>query len=226
MFNLRIVQANYGDCLILEYGTASARRFCLIDGGPKQNFAENLRAELSLLGTAGHRLDLLAISHIDTDHIVGIVDLLAEIRDQRTNNQEELVAIDAIWHNSFARAIDPANEITPRFNALASVSQLSASHAAPAILGVPEGNRVRQIAAQLEIAVNSGFPGDLISVENAPGPLVFGNLSLTIAGPTQANLDELHEEWLAWLDKHERQSFRAIPALWQTPTSACPTCRA
>ena len=34
MLNLHVVQALYGDCLLLEYGEAEQPHFLLIDGGP------------------------------------------------------------------------------------------------------------------------------------------------------------------------------------------------
>ena len=34
MFKVHAIQASFGDCLILEYGTAAAPKYVLIDGGP------------------------------------------------------------------------------------------------------------------------------------------------------------------------------------------------
>jgi len=81
VFKLRVVQANFGDCLILEYGTAAAPRFMLIDGGPTDVFSDHLESELKNITAAGGKLDLVAISHVDNDHIVGLLDLFATIRD-------------------------------------------------------------------------------------------------------------------------------------------------
>lgn len=198
MFSLRVVQANFGDCLILEYGSPAEPRFMLIDGGPADVFAEDLRAELETIATAGGRLDLAAISHVDEDHITGVLDLFATLLDQRTNGDPELIDIDGLWHNSFSKAIDPDGEIQPQFTALAGVASPAS---AAAMLGVGEGNRLRQLALQLAIPLNPQFPDGLICVDDAPATLQFGNLAVRIVGPTKANLDELRTEWLAWLDE-------------------------
>lgn len=222
MFKIRIVQADYGDCLILEYGTASTPRFLLIDGGPENVFANHLRAELAAIGAAGHRLDLVAISHVDTDHITGLLDLLAELRDQRVNGRPELVGIDALWHNSFARAIDTTNEIVPQLNALAALNQMAAPQAGASILGIGEGNRVRQMAIQLTIPMNSGFAGDVICVDDAPEPVSLGNLRLTIVGPTRANLQELRLKWLDWLDRFGPDIASGNPSLMANADKSVP----
>lgn len=46
MLRLRVVQAEFGDCLILEYGTPAQWRFMLIDGGPPDVYERHLRGEL------------------------------------------------------------------------------------------------------------------------------------------------------------------------------------
>lgn len=222
MFNLRIVQANFGDCLILEYGTRAAPRFMLIDGGPEDVFTDHLRSEMAALHAAGHGLDLVAISHVDSDHITGLADLFAEIRDQRANGVPELIRVDALWHNSFARAIDPQNEIRPRFAALAAMSQIASPHAGAAILGVREGNLVRQMATQLGIPINEGFADDLICVDDALQPIAFGNLSLTIVGPTRTNLEELRREWLEWLDRFGPDLASGDPKLMANADKSVP----
>lgn len=41
------------------------------------------------------------MSHIDNDQIIGLLDLLDEIRSQREKGVKELVKISKLWHNSF-----------------------------------------------------------------------------------------------------------------------------
>ena len=50
MFRLHVVQADYGDSLILEYGLASAPEYALIDGGPADVYTSHLR--LRWVGTS------------------------------------------------------------------------------------------------------------------------------------------------------------------------------
>ena len=72
----------------------------LIDGGPYQTFEKHLKPTLQKIPLNG-KLDLMILSHIDNDHIIGLLDLLAEIKNQRESGTKELVEVKKIWHNSF-----------------------------------------------------------------------------------------------------------------------------
>ena len=76
---------------------------------------------------------------------------------------------------------------------------------ADAFYGVKEGHRLRILAKKLNLPVNAGFSNDLVMLETAAQPLVFGKLTLRVVGPNQANLDVLRAEWLKWLAKVEQR---------------------
>jgi hypothetical protein len=202
VFKLHVVQAQHGDCLILEYGTAAKPRFALIDGGPPSNFDDDLGEALGeIVGKEG-KLDLLILSHIDNDHVVGVLDLLAALEDDDANDRSRRVNIDGLWHNSFTKTIDPSGEIIQRLQALMTLTG-SASVAMPlatdAFLGVWEGNRLRVLAKKLKIPLNKSFTADLIQCETSKEPIKNGPLTLQIAGPNEENLDALRKDWLKWL---------------------------
>ena len=100
MIKLHVVQAEYGDSLILESGVGKNSTTILIDGGPYQTFEKHLKPTLQKLPIEG-KLDLVVLSHIDNDHIIGLLDLLEEIKTQREEGTKELVKISKLWHNSF-----------------------------------------------------------------------------------------------------------------------------
>ena len=97
MFKLRIVQANFGDSFIVEYGSDASPRYLLIDGGPTDVFKKYLKAELRTIANRGGKLDLMAISHVDTDHIMGLLDILADIRDARADGASTRLARPPSW---------------------------------------------------------------------------------------------------------------------------------
>lgn len=201
MFRFHVVQAEFGDCLLLEYGTRSAPRFTLIDGGPPHNFENNLAPVLRELAERKVPLDLAVLSHVDNDHIVGLVDYFSELQA----GAADLPRPAELWHNSFGRTIDPQDEIAPRMAALMTASRTAAMpNAAIAVLGIGEGHALRTKARLLGIPINKSFNnGELITVADAGAPVSFANLRLQIVGPTRKNLDRLRQEWLTWLDRHE-----------------------
>jgi beta-lactamase superfamily II metal-dependent hydrolase len=98
--NLHVVQAEFGDCFILESKSNNESTTMLIDGGTYQTFTNHLKPTLQKLLLNG-KIDLMVLSHIDTDHIIGLLDILDEIKNQRENRTKELVKISKMWHNSF-----------------------------------------------------------------------------------------------------------------------------
>ena len=51
MFRFHVVQAEFGDCFLLEYGATAKPHFTLIDGGPPSNFDTNLKGVLEALNS-------------------------------------------------------------------------------------------------------------------------------------------------------------------------------
>jgi len=206
MFRFHVVQAEFGDCLMLEYGSPAQPRFTLIDGGPPNNYDTNLAPVLKDIAKQNTPLDLAVLSHVDNDHIVGLVDYFAELQAGAAG----LPRPKELWHNSWGRAIDPQGVIAPRIVALMTLTRTAAMPTATnAVLGIKEGNALRTKAKQLNIPINSAFPnGDLITVGGAGQPVQLGNLRLQVVGPTQKNLDRLRKDWLAWIDKHEDEVGR------------------
>ena len=57
------------------------------------------------------KLDLMVLSHIDNDHIIGLLDLLEEIKNpKRRPGQRNLVEVSKMWHNSFKNLLTTAEE--------------------------------------------------------------------------------------------------------------------
>ncbi len=201
MFCLHVVQAAHGDALLLEYGTASAPRFILIDGGPATIYDRHLRQVLCEVHSKVRTLDLAILSHVDNDHVIGMLDYFAEL----ATDPPDLPRPAALWHNAFGDAIDPDRDITPRLEALLTVNRAAAMpSAAAAVNGIGEGQTLRLRARMAEVPVNPDVLGGLVTVEDMRDEMRFANLSLRVVGPTRANLAALRDEWQHWLERHER----------------------
>jgi hypothetical protein len=236
MFDLHVVQALYGDCLLLEYGDERQPHFLLVDGGPATVYLEHLRPLLLAIAGRGGRLDQVVLTHADDDHVIGLVDLFAELRLGQTQGQASLIPVDAVWMNSFAfdAAVAPslAHIVIPNLPqpAAAAVDDAEpgirtsppaplrplaavedAEHLAP-LYGVAEGMDMRELLARLQLPVNHGFPGDLVTLDAAPPELALHGLNITLVGPAKANIDRLRREWQAWLAAHRPpEGAQALP---------------
>ncbi len=204
MLKLHVIQAQFGDSLLLEFGTPKKARYVLIDGGPSGNFAADLQAALAEIVGARGKLDLVALSHVDNDHTVGILDLFAAMEDDQVSERPPRIQVAQLWHNSFARSLDPTGEISERLLSMmdmAGAANIAMPLATDAFYGIREGDRLRLMAQKLKIPANRDFANELILVETAKQGISFGPLELRIAGPNKANLKALQTEWLQWLAK-------------------------
>ena len=81
MLGLEMLLAGHGDALLLEYGQADDLHRILIDGGPYYSYDKpgGLRERLLALIDAGQgEFELLVITHVDSDHIDGVIRLLQD----------------------------------------------------------------------------------------------------------------------------------------------------
>lgn len=203
MFKLRAVQAEFGDCLLLDYGTAEEPHHILVDGGPPNTYKDHLQCVLVALSAARQDLELVVLSHVDNDHVVGLVDLFSELTVQKANNKPLTIDFGGLWHNSFSDTIDKDGSIAAGLKSvLSTTGAKSLERTDAAFLGVPEGNKLRTLALQLDKALNEGFPNNLILADRAPTKTIAG-LKIQIVGPIRADLDALRDEWVKFLKKLE-----------------------
>lgn len=93
-FVLEMMPAREGDCLLLSYrdNVATRHRHVLIDAGRAATWAD-LKKRLEEIPAGERELELLVISHVDRDHIEGILKMLGD--------PECPVTFKDIWFNGF-----------------------------------------------------------------------------------------------------------------------------
>jgi beta-lactamase superfamily II metal-dependent hydrolase len=96
MFQLEILPAAHGDAIWIEYGDPKRPRRIVIDGGPATSYEAGLHRRLLLLPPDDRRIDLLVVTHIDTDHIDGPIILLRAAEQLH-------ITIGEIWFNGWTQ---------------------------------------------------------------------------------------------------------------------------
>lgn len=201
---IHAINAGEGDCLLLESDGA----FALIDGGITGNYDANLQPYLAQVVGQDGRLEAVVISHIDADHITGILDLFADVERSRADQEpKDPVQIADLWHNSFGTTLETANgALFANLQAMMSQAgraSFAAANGSVALLGIAQGARLQRLATQLGIPLNSFFGGQRISQEGALGKQwSLGGANFTVAGPTAANLKELQDDWIKWIERN------------------------
>jgi len=207
MIRIHVIQARFGDCFLLEYGNESSPSFMLIDGGPSGNYEQALKPALTTLLKDQSHIDDIVISHVDNDHILGVLDLLTDLQQQQDKGAKPNLSIGQVWFNSFTKTIGtPAlQDRMTKVNKVAAVNGLKMQEMAMALNGIKEGGRVLQRTTNLRIAVNKDAPNGFYLAAANNKHIRRENLDITIIGPTAANLEKLRTEWEEWIKTNEQK---------------------
>jgi len=139
IFSLDVRRARKGDCLILHFGTKQEPGLVLIDGGPKSVYAPHLKPRLLQIRKARKLgksdplpVDVLMVSHVDDDHIQGILDFTSEEIANVEAHGPRLLNVSSLWHNSFDEIIgsEPkmvTAKVTGTFKTEASTGEVTLS---------------------------------------------------------------------------------------------------
>jgi len=177
----------------------------LIDGGYASTFHKHISSDLSELSRLGYLLNLVVATHIDSDHISG---LLAFFKKNGNSKSPQIIQVENVWHNCLrsisvksekddvkcADDIDLIKEIIQRgypvpIESKAEPDEISArqgSSLAALLLG---GNYCWNFNDGREsIHASSNFIFNI-----SPG------INVRVIGPPRFRLENLYKEWVAGL---------------------------
>lgn len=213
IFTLEALRAKHGDSLLLHYGDPEEPRLVLIDGGPSGVYRRFLRPRLEEVRLArglrddeGLRIELVMVSHIDDDHIRGLLDMTSELKRLQDNAETLPFDLRGLWHNSFDDVLGTRVERlgTAARDALGTAStaddlppEVGREHPAAIVLAsVRQGRQLRLDAERLGLHTNRGDGAPLLATgtDRDLFPLRDG-LQLRIVGPLVEQVEELQEEW-------------------------------
>jgi hypothetical protein len=227
IFSLDVRRARKGDCLLLHFGSKKEPGLAMIDGGPSNVYVPHLKPRLLEIRKARKLdqqtplpVDLLMVSHVDDDHIQGILDLTKELI---AATSAPLLRVLSLWHNSFDEIIgnDPAeltSKVTAQFGAaslnggLPPDADLDSDEHPEVIMdtlkvlaNVEQGHRLRGDAERLGFPRNAEFNGKLI-LAGKKKVAVADQLSFLVAGPMKPELQALQKQHDEWLKKEKDKS--------------------
>jgi beta-lactamase superfamily II metal-dependent hydrolase len=168
MFKITFLPARFGDAIWIEYGSAASPHYILIDGGTAGT-RHQIAASLVKTGQTQPELDLLVITHIDRDHLEGVLGLLEH--DSPGFKAEE------VWFNAFRHLPDDPNEV---------------------VFSPMQAERLTQRLDTLEWGWNKSFGENAVCLPNQglPEPITLaGGMKITLLTPTAEALFRLRSDW-------------------------------
>lgn len=185
--SLEMLPAQNGDCVLLRYQTRNGTTNILVDGGPRQTFENSLKTRLLSLAESGEILDLLVVTHVDCDHIDGIIEFLLENGESANPS---IIRVGEVWHNSYRHLPTQASR-SPTHHELDCVraqvrrtSNLPPEHN----IGAREGCVLAAVLERNGYNWNSSFQGNAV---RSPALVKIGEVEVRVLSPGQTELDGL-----------------------------------
>lgn len=174
-FSIHFLPARYGDSIWIEYGEPDNLKYILIDGGTGGT-RKHINQMIDKIPGDNKTLELLVVTHIDKDHIEGILSFL---------EQPELgITINEIWFNGWCHL--PGNPAIEHFGAV-------------------QGERLTEAILQKGISWNKRFdngPAVLPHDNSVLSIRLSGGMELFLLSPSGENLANLKPVW----DKEVREA--------------------
>ena len=189
---VRVLQANHGDCILLSHEGPLGTCNLLIDGGTsttfrhgsRQRYAGALCDVLDDLNNKGQQIDLAILTHIDDDHIHGLIKAF-----EKPNYLSKLVK--SIWFNS-------SRLITQHFNhPEISENNILLSSDSPQT-SVQQGKDLETLLDEIKC---NRAPLIMAGQVHKLGPF-----TLTILSPGRAQLEKLLHQWPNEVESAETSS--------------------
>lgn len=203
---IEMLPANEGDCFLITLSKANKR--ILIDGGTADTYRDFLKKRLLQLKANGNSIDLLIVTHIDDDHIGGIIELLKE---NGLNTDPKIVEIKEIWHNSYrhlqfekqGELLEVEKKILEHYVISGnSKKQLSEANGSKNI-SAKQGTTLGALILRGGYNWNGKFDGRAINADDARNIDLGEDCWIKVLTPTKAQLKGLEKKW-----KKELQSKR------------------
>ena len=211
MFRIEALQARHGDCLLLHWSDGEDH-LGLIDGGPAGTYPGVLKPRLAALaddlGVQRVPLDMMMLSHIDDDHINGLLALADDIEEGKAPAEVLL-----LWHNSLEGLLE--GKLPEPANAPATASVLASfggtarggdEWSRKVLASVPQGQPLHAFAKRtgLDLTMNAPYQPLVMRRDGQASADVEG-LELSVVAPDEQAVENLRKAW----KKHRKEGILA-----------------
>lgn len=190
--------ARNGDAFLVDV----AEHLLLVDAGYASTFRNEISADLLALNQAGRRLSLVVCTHVDADHIGGLIQFIAS---NGRPGARKFIEVDEVWHNSLRSLPDSAGDLDSSEDLrLLQAIQLRgfSPPSEPSVEGQPisahQGSSLARLLVEYGYRWNEGSGRQAVHARPSPDSLSEG-LEVHVIGPPAPRLPALRKWWLSEL---------------------------
>lgn len=181
---IKVLSAYHGDSILISFSYEKEVKHILIDGGPaftyesidkrtKHKISGDLKNKIQEISNNGEKIDLLIVTHVDCDHIDGILNWF---EDEKFDEN----LIERVWFNSGDMISDFFNQPIIEENFITIHPQITTQ------TGIPQGVRFEDIISKSSWGKKIIKSGDIFCL--------FG-MEFKILSPNIENLKKLRTKW-------------------------------
>ncbi len=171
MLKIEFLPASNGDAIFINCDNT---QHILIDGGFAQTYEDSLKERLKKLNETSRKLDLVVITHVDSDHIRGVLKIFSD-------NYNSL--IKKVWFNSGSILSSYFQDTKNNNDKIDIIPKLTDFQ----IVSIKEGIKLEDILSKSHLANETPIKAlDIVNLEN---------LTFKVLSPNSENLKKLNDKW-------------------------------
>jgi beta-lactamase superfamily II metal-dependent hydrolase len=178
MFEITTLPARQGDAIWIRWGDEGNPCQMMVDMGTEET-GERIRAQILAMPQARRKLELLVVTHVDGDHIGGLLTCLAEA------DPIPGLKVKDVWFNGFQHLTG---------GSVAQPGDAARKGLEP--LGPAQGERLSSwLRKQVWNKKFKGAPVQRVPGQTPPTVKLPDDLEITILGPTPLRLERMVDIW-------------------------------
>lgn len=197
MIDIKMFKAENGDSFLLKFDNGQN---ILIDMGTHITYKSEIKDELLKLNNVNHKIDLLVVSHIDNDHIGGVIEFIKD------NKKHQIIKVDEVWHNSYRHLNFTKKKIVKINQKYKTILKNIKSQYTPQIMNegtsnvtFEQGSSLSSLLYKYNYSWNKSFSNRAIFTDNIISKKI-GDIKMILLSPNQRKLDRLSSQWLSDLE--------------------------
>lgn len=183
-----IFPANNGDSFLIE----TEASITLIDGGYVDTYRRFLKPKFIELNKQNKKISSIVVTHIDNDHISGIIKFIEE------NKFNELIQVESVWHNSYQHLKSIDEGLTFKGKSISDlIINYQLTEETDLIeknISAVQGSTLASLLRKYNHNWNKLFKNNLISTDSVK-EININDINFKILSPNNDKLKELKKYW-------------------------------
>jgi beta-lactamase superfamily II metal-dependent hydrolase len=201
MIKIKMYQAEQGDAFLLSFDNENTNM--IIDMGLQKTYSDYIKLDLIDLNQRGHSIDLLVVTHVDNDHIEGVVKFIEE-----NGENSEVIKVKEVWHNSYRHLQFSKKDRVLEQEEVSTLKQICSQNMALAEqsglrdIGIIEGVTLAGLLYGFNYCWNEKLDGRAVFKQSKVID-ISSDVSIRIISPETKKLDALATRWKSKLESEK-----------------------